>query len=180
MPIQRRPIPQVSMPRSTSRSAERRRIRAAVNVADLLRAAAARYPDRPARDRATAGTRTWAELDTAADAGAVAAAALGVGRGERVVIALPTGADLAAALFAVARAGLIAVPTDAGCRRWLRWPIGSAPSPRSAATRDRRLGISLGAADLADWWSARRCAVRRASAVARTWPCWRAPAVTGR
>ena len=31
---------------------------------------------------------------------------LGLGPGERVVITLPTGADLALALFAVARAGL--------------------------------------------------------------------------
>ena len=42
----------------------------------------------------------------------------GVGPGERVVIALPTGADLALALFAVASAGLIAVPIGPPARRF--------------------------------------------------------------
>src|SRR5450755_4092568 len=79
------------------------------NVADLLRGAARRHPDRPAVI-AAAGERTWAELDAAADAGVAAFRAAGVAAGERVVIALPTGADLALAMFAVARAGLTAVP----------------------------------------------------------------------
>jgi len=79
------------------------------NVADLLRAAARRYPERPAVIGPD-GTRTWGQLDAAADAGVTALIGLGVGPGERVIIALPTGADLALALFAVARAGLIAVP----------------------------------------------------------------------
>ncbi len=122
-------------------------------MADLLRAAAARYPDRPAVID-PAGTRTWSELDTAADAGAARLRALGAGSGERVVIALPTGVDLAAALFAVARAGLIAVPTGPGADVGaLADRVGAVAS--IAATRDRRLGISLGVADLADWWSAR-------------------------
>ena len=80
------------------------------NVADLLRGAAARHPDRPAVIEAT-GSRTWAELDAAADAGRRRASPRSAcDRGERVVIALPSGADLALALFTVARAGLIAVP----------------------------------------------------------------------
>ncbi len=79
------------------------------NVADLLRAAARRYPERPAVIEPS-DSRTWGQLDAAADAGVAALVGLGVSPGERVVIALPTGADLALALFAVARAGLIAVP----------------------------------------------------------------------
>src|SRR6478672_2125389 len=83
------------------------------NVAGLLRAAAARHPDRPALI-ATSGTRTWAALDRAADAGARRLTVLGASPRERVVISLPTGVDLALVLFAVARAGLIAVPTAPG------------------------------------------------------------------
>ncbi|HEY5878355.1 MAG TPA: AMP-binding protein [Nakamurella sp.] len=128
----------------------------AVNVADLLRSAAARFGDRPAVIGAgTDGrTRTWSELDGAADAGAGRLRALGAGAGERVIIALPTGAELAAALFAVARAGLIAVPTGPGADVGaLADRVGAVVS--IGATRDQRLGISLGGADLADWWSAR-------------------------
>ena len=79
------------------------------NVADLLRGVARRHPDRPAVIEPT-GSRTWGQLDAAADAGVAALVGLGVSPGERVVIALPTGANLALALFAVARAGLTAVP----------------------------------------------------------------------
>ena len=128
---------------------------APTNVADLLRSAAARYGDRPAviAGATSGGTRTWAQLDRAADAGARRLHELGAGPGERVVIALPTGADLAAALFAVARAGLIAVPTGPGA------DIGALADRVGAlvsigAERDRRLGLSLGRADLADWWTA--------------------------
>jgi len=123
-----------------------------VNVADLLRAAASRYPDRPAVIE-VADTRTWSDLDRAADAGAARLRAIGAGPGERVVIALPTGADLALALFAVARSGLIAVPTapaaDVGALADRVAAIASI-----GAVRDHRLGIAVGVADLADWWSA--------------------------
>lgn len=120
------------------------------NVADLLRSAAGRYPDRPALLSAS-GTRTWAALDRAADAGARRLVGLGAGPGERVVIGLPTGPDLALALYAVARAGLIAVPAAPGADLGeLADRVGAVAS--IAAGRDHRLGIALGAADLADWW----------------------------
>ncbi len=122
------------------------------NVADLLRTAAARYPDRPAVIEA-AGTRTWSALDRATDAGAARLRALGAGPGERVVITLPTGADLVLALFAVARAGLIAVPTSPSADvAALADRVGALAS--IGPTRDRRLGIAVGAADLSDWWAA--------------------------
>ncbi|GGM04077.1 class I adenylate-forming enzyme family protein [Nakamurella endophytica] len=79
------------------------------NVADLLRRAAAAAGRRPAvleADRAVG----WQDLDRAADAGARQLSGAGLSPGDRVVVALPTGADIAAVLFAVARAGLVAVP----------------------------------------------------------------------
>jgi long-chain acyl-CoA synthetase len=123
------------------------------NVADLLRGAARRHPDRPAVIEPT-GSRTWGELDAAVDAGVAALAGLGVSPGERVIIALPTGADLALALFAVARAGLIAVPIgpprgDAGA---FADRVGAI-----AAISDEQghgLPISLDTATLAGWWLA--------------------------
>jgi long-chain acyl-CoA synthetase len=122
-----------------------------VNVADLLRAAAARFGDRPAVIE-SGGVRTWSELDRATDAGADRLHALGAAPGERVVITLPTGADLALALFAVARAGLIAVPSaPGGDAAALADRVDAVAS--IGPERDRRLGISVGGADLADWWS---------------------------
>jgi long-chain acyl-CoA synthetase len=86
------------------------------NCADLVRAAAQRTPDSAALIGAW-GTRSWAELDAAIDAGVPvfrtgAPASDGDHPADRVVLALPTGPELAAALFAVFRAGLVAVPVD--------------------------------------------------------------------
>ena len=122
------------------------------NVADLLRGAAQRHPDRPAVFEA-AGNRSWAELDAAADAGVAAFRALGIAPGERVAVTLPTGADLALALFAVARAGLIAVPlgpsrgdTDLFADR-----VGALAA--ISVDKDHGLPISLTADDLRSWWT---------------------------
>jgi len=102
----------------------------------------------------TAGSTTWAELDSAADAGAAAFRAAGVSPGERVVIALPTGADLALALFATARAGLTGVPigpsrgdTDAFADR-----VGAIAVV--SVEKDHELPVALTAADLRAWWAA--------------------------
>lgn len=88
------------------------------NVADLLAEVAAVHPNRPAVI-GTDGVRSWRDLDRATNAGAraLAASARGVtadAHGDRVVISLPTGADLLVTLFAVARAGLVAVPVEPG------------------------------------------------------------------
>ena len=122
------------------------------NVADLLRSAARRHPDQPAVIAAS-GIRTWAELDAAADAGAAAFAEWGLDRGERVVIALPTGADLALALFAVARAGLISVPLgpSRGDTAQFADRVGAVAS--IADDDDRTLPVSVGPATLAGWWT---------------------------
>ncbi len=124
-----------------------------INVADLLRSAARRYPDRPAVI-STTGTHTWAQLDAAADAGVAALRGLGVSAGERVVIALPTGADLAASLFAAARAGVIAVPIGPS-----RGDVGSFADRVGAIAAisgddDHGLPISIGPDRLAQWWTA--------------------------
>ncbi|WP_240757652.1 class I adenylate-forming enzyme family protein [Nakamurella flava] len=79
------------------------------NVADLIRRAAADHPDRPAVLGA-GGPRTWAQVDAAVDAGVRDLRRRGLTPGERIVIALPTGADLALVLSACARAGAVAVP----------------------------------------------------------------------
>jgi len=123
------------------------------NVADLLRGAARRHPDRPAVI-CSSGTRTWAELDASADAGVAAFQSLGVNPGERVAVTLPTGADLAVALFAVARAGLIAVPlgpsrgdTDVFADR-----VGALAAV--SVDKDHSLPVSLTDEDLQTWWKA--------------------------
>jgi long-chain acyl-CoA synthetase len=79
------------------------------NVADVLRAAAEHAP-RDAALMGAWGTRAWAELAAAVDAGAAELSR--VAPGERVVLALPNGLELSAALFATLRAGLVAVPVD--------------------------------------------------------------------
>lgn len=122
------------------------------NVADLLRHAAAEHGSRAALisdDR----TITWAELDTAADNGAAAFAAAGAAPGDRVLVALPTGAELAAALFAIARAGLVAVPvdparTDTARIAQLVGAIGGVAVGQEHGSR-----IAVTPAEIAGWWA---------------------------
>ena len=123
------------------------------NVADLLRAAARRYPDRPAIIAAD-GNRSWSELDAAVDAGVAALTAMGVTRGERIVIALPTGADLVASMFAAARAGLIAVPI--GHSRGDTGAFADRVGAFAAITDETGHGLPV-AVDkkrLSQWWTA--------------------------
>ncbi len=126
---------------------------AARNVADLLREAARRYPERPAVIAAE-GSRTWAQLDAAVDAGVAALTASGVTRGERIVLALPTGADLVASMFVAARAGLIAVPI--GHSRGDTGAFADRVGAFVAITDDRDSGlpIALSSAKVAQWWAA--------------------------
>ena len=122
------------------------------NVADLLRFAAHRYPDRPAIIGAD-GTRTWGQLDAAVDAGVAGLTAMGVTRGERIVIALPTGADLVASMFTAARAGLIAVPI--GHSRGDTGAFADRVGAFAAITEDSDHGlpVAVDRARLAQWWS---------------------------
>ncbi|HVV11096.1 AMP-binding protein [Amycolatopsis sp.] len=81
------------------------------NIADLLASAATEWPGSVALVDTTAGTAfSWSQLDSAVNGLAGELAAKGIGRGDRVALRLPTSADFATALFAVARLGAIAVP----------------------------------------------------------------------
>jgi long-chain acyl-CoA synthetase len=84
------------------------------NVADLVTAAARRGADHPAIIDGASGARvSWAELDAAVDAGAAALLAAGLAPGDRVVLRLPTSLALCGGVFAVLRAGGVAVPVAA-------------------------------------------------------------------
>lgn len=133
------------------------------NVADLIRRAAADHPDRPALLGA-GGPRTWAELDAAVDAGVRDLRRRGLTAGERVVVALPSGADLALVLLACARAGAVAVP------------VGPAPDAVAAvADRVEAFGavaeqrptgfpLALDLERIAGWWHAPAGAAERSGA----------------
>jgi long-chain acyl-CoA synthetase len=84
------------------------------NVADLAAEAAGKAPRRAALvDAATGRTLTWEQTDQAINAYAAKLAQAGLASGDRVAIALPNGPEFCVALFAVLRAGGIAVPAAA-------------------------------------------------------------------
>jgi long-chain acyl-CoA synthetase len=81
------------------------------NVADLVSVAAFTAPANPAViDPAAGKTLTWREVDGAVNAFAAALVGAGLEPGDRVVVVLPAGARFCVALFAVLRAGGVAVP----------------------------------------------------------------------
>ena len=89
------------------------------NVADLVRAAAARRPGgvalvhRPALGSRT--TTTWSALDADVDATAAGLrTALGLHVGDRVALAMANAPAFVTSYFAVLRAGLVAVPMNTG------------------------------------------------------------------
>jgi long-chain acyl-CoA synthetase len=86
---------------------------------DAIAARGARHaPDRPAIVVPTGAGRgatiTYAQLDRAASAFARSLRARGACRGDRLVLANASTPELFVALFGAARAGLVAVPLDAG------------------------------------------------------------------
>ncbi|TCJ94174.1 (2,3-dihydroxybenzoyl)adenylate synthase [Nocardia alba] len=85
-------------------------------LGDLLRDTARNRPHRPAV-LSDAGTRTYAELDAAADRMAHGLLALGIAPGDRVIVQLPNIPEFATALFGVLRAGIIPVLTLPAHRR---------------------------------------------------------------
>ena len=89
------------------------------NVADLVRAAAARRPGGVALVHLpTVGPRTattWSALDTDVDATAAGLrTALGLHEGDRVALAMANTPAFVTSYFAVLRAGLVAVPLNTG------------------------------------------------------------------
>ncbi|MBB3600505.1 mycobactin salicyl-AMP ligase [Mycolicibacterium sp. BK556] len=75
---------------------------------EILRSAAARWPDHPAviDDRTTL---TYAELDRRADSAAAGLVGLGIGTGDAVLVQLPNSCQFAVALFGLLRAGALPV-----------------------------------------------------------------------
>ena len=92
---------------------------AVANVADLVRAAAARRPGGVALvhlpDARSRTTTTWAALDADVDATAAGLrTALGLHAGDRVALAMANTPAFVTSYFAVLRAGLVAVPINTG------------------------------------------------------------------
>ncbi len=122
------------------------------NVSGLLRLAATNFADRPALISAVA-TRSWGELDRAVDVGANALLKAGIQAGERVVVSLQTGPEILTALFAVVRAGMIAVPI--GPDRSNLDDIVHKVTARAAVTgqADLPVDVTVSPAQVATWWT---------------------------
>ncbi len=94
------------------------------NLAELVRVAAQRSPDKPALLFGS-GALSWRELDARVDAAASALRGLGLVRGDRVGLSLSNTPDFPVAYFGALRAGLVAVPLNPGCTaQELRWTLG--------------------------------------------------------
>jgi long-chain acyl-CoA synthetase len=121
------------------------------NVADLVRVAAQRHGERVALLAGT-GRHTWTEFDAAVDAGVAALGALGAQVGDRVLMALPTGPGQAAALFAVLRAGMVAVQVEPAHPdlAWVGRRVGAALALTDRD--DHGCAHRIGLAALGDWW----------------------------
>lgn len=77
-------------------------------LGDLLRASARRHPQRPALLDAQ-GSRSYADIDDAADRMAHGLLTLGIAPGDRVVVQLPNVPEFLTVLFGLLRAGIIPV-----------------------------------------------------------------------
>ncbi len=87
--------------------------RTPANLADLVRAAAAATPDKPALV-AHRQTTTWAELDSLVSAAANGLRALGLVPGDRVAVHLGNVPEFAVVYFGALRAGLVALLVNTG------------------------------------------------------------------
>jgi long-chain acyl-CoA synthetase len=87
-----------------------------VNLADRLRASAARLPDKPALvfrpASGAAGQMTYAELDAQADKAAAAFQRAGLDKGDRVALMLGNSEHFVEAFYGALRAGLVVVPLN--------------------------------------------------------------------
>ncbi len=83
----------------------------AVNLAELLRQSARRFPD---RDAVVAGERRvpWRELDARVDAVAAALASDGLGPGDTVLVHSPNHIEFIEVMFAIWRIGATFAPTN--------------------------------------------------------------------
>lgn len=132
------------------------------NLADLVRRAADRFGERPALI-GDGPTRSWSELDAATDSGAADLLESGATLGARVLISLPTSADLAVALTSAARAGLVGVPLDPDRPDTAR--VAALVRPEVVITSDPQVAADSGVptvftpAEIALWWTGRRAPV---------------------
>jgi long-chain acyl-CoA synthetase len=83
-----------------------------VNVADLVRTAAAEHGDRTAFRTLDGATLTWAEVDARVGEAAATLRAHGAQPGDRVAIALPNSVAFAVAFWGALRAGAVVVPVN--------------------------------------------------------------------
>lgn len=127
------------------------------NVADIVRATAVAAPTRAALIGPDESV-SWAELDAAVDRGVRALTDAGHAAGDRVVLALPTGRALAAALFATLRAGLIAVPVrpQHSDLAWVAERTGAAVivTDHPVAGAGGPAAETIGSAVIDRWWDA--------------------------
>ncbi|KAA6211324.1 long-chain fatty acid--CoA ligase [Streptomyces filamentosus] len=91
-------------------------------VHGLLAEAAADSPDSRAVTDAS-GTWTYAETETAAHAFAAWLSDQGLGRGDRLVVQLPTTRDLVAMFFGAAMLGVVFVPLNPGMKTFHLAPV---------------------------------------------------------
>jgi|TARA_B100001971_G_C18172529_1_gene528013 long-chain acyl-CoA synthetase len=127
------------------------------SLAELASAAAKRFGDKPALVRATAvggAGLTYRALDDLVARGAGALS--GFTPGSRVLLAMDPRPEWAAALFAILRAGLVAVPVAPSLDQGTLRTIVSFTTPAAAVLSDRTKGLSglLGAVPpivLSDW-----------------------------
>src|SRR5918992_584861 len=82
------------------------------NLADLLEASAARYPNRLAVFESDGRTLTYAQLDKQSDALAGFLSQCSVRRGDRVGLAIAKGLQAVISLFGIMKAGAAYVPID--------------------------------------------------------------------
>lgn len=115
------------------------------NLADLVRAAAERSPDKAAFLSGATST-SWREVDAQVDAAAAALVDLGLQQGDRVGIRLPNTLEFPVTYFGVLRAGLVAVPLNPGCTaqelRWMLSDSGARAVVTDAAGRDVLLSLA--------------------------------------
>lgn len=101
----------------------------------LLDEAAARTPDAHAvRDEA--GCWSYRELVRQSHAAAAWVQSKGVGRGDRVVVQLPTDRELVALFFGVSRVGAVFVPLNPAMKEFHRGPVVANAEPRLVVTAE--------------------------------------------
>ena len=130
------------------------------SVADIVRRAARDFPHAAAVISDSA-TWTWQQIDSAADVGATELRNSSLRPGERLLLSLPTSAELAVAIIAALRADLVAVPVDADRADLSATADRVGAAGVIAVHADALPGLepSLTRADVASWFASRAAPV---------------------